>query len=448
MLKYDYKPLPIDPRIDTRVASSMKKFFLDAAGSIPVSEWEPVFNNVKARSASGLSHSRDKGDHLRNHGRSIVQFWDVAHTKCVRCLWKCVPKEEILPDAKLDENDLRVFLIGPADQYFSHARVAHNFDEYILEKFHTGRRPFGYGVSIHTLRSHLRPLLGFPIVGYSDAKRYDATVGHTEFIRDVVDIRRFCHDEKSMPVEEFTSRLTYYLDDCSVTYVLTPSGHMYEKVGGAPSGKKSTTMDNTIVHLKRWVQVFWNRLGLCLHSLIQQGRIWLSLFGDDVVFGMDKDLYDALGWSDYSVYQADFLRVGQIVKPEMYIGPDISKLSYLGMRLGTDENGLTLTFPPEKLLAALFRPKRKFTTDENVMLLNSLSLLCPFDRGMYDLVTGYIRDLGGEPQFTFDGVRYMWTGFEGGMDLKSLSTDPHVSVDLTDPVLFDEFLQENVPRCA
>lgn len=440
MLKYDYNPLPIDHKVDNRVASSLKKFFVDMAGSIPVAGWQPVFDKIKPKSSSGLSPSKDKQDHLRKYLTSVLAYWNTAHLAFYRCLWKCVPKEEILPDEKLDNNDLRVFLIPPADQYFSHARIAHNFDEYVLDTFGEGKRPFGYGVSIHTYRAHLKPLLKFKYVGYSDARRYDATVGHNEFVVDIVDIRRFCHDSSSMPLVEFELRLRYYMDECSVTYVLTPSGEIYEKVGGAPSGKKSTTMDNSIIHLKRWIQVMWFRLDRCLFELIQQGDIWLSIFGDDVVFGLSEALYQSLGWADYTVYQRDFLRTGMIVKPEMYIGTNIHELTYLGMRLGKDDEGITLQFPPEKLLAAVLRPKRFFTVEDNIQLLNSLSLLCPYDRGMYNLLTDKVKELGAKPQYTFDGVRFMWTGFEAGEDLRSLRSNSSV-INLSDPATFCEFVQ-------
>lgn len=432
--KYDYKPLPLDHSRDPRVYSTLKKFYLDLAGMVSVAEWEPVFKAVKRNTSTGLCDTKDKQDHIRTSLVSILAFWRYGHLFNYRCLWKGSSKEEILPLAKIEDNDLRLFLIPPADQYFSHARLAHNFDEAVLETFGTGPRPFGYGVSIHTLREHLSPLLKFDVVGYSDAKRYDATVGHMEFVNDVVELRKFCHDKNSMPVAEFEERIRYCMDECSVNYLLTPDGQMFEKVGGAPSGKKSTTMDNTIIHLKRWIQVIRARLDCCLFDLMLSGEIWLSLFGDDVVFGMTRAMYDALGWRDYSVYQADFLRAGMIVKPEMYIGPNISELSYLGMKLGRDDYGITLTFPPNKILAAILHPKRKFNTDEIVQLLNSLTLLCPFDRPMFEMLVSEIIKTGATPQYSFDGVRFMWLGLEAGEALRDSKSSCPFGLNLSDPV--------------
>jgi hypothetical protein len=146
-------------------------------------------------------------------------------------------------------------------------------------------------------------------------------------------------------------------------------------------------------------------------------RFFLRLFGDDFIFGCSSDLADALGWSGPGVLVDQYALEGVLLKPEtVYIGPDISKVSFLGFSLFRSDSipgELGCRFDSKKIFASLRHPKRSFGVNEVKGLLDSLMLLTPFDYDTYSRLQSWYTRLGFSiPRFSHYFVQNIWLGLE------------------------------------
>jgi len=179
-------------------------------------------------------------------------LWDVNWMHSYPILFKQSGKIELVKIAKINANDIRGFTVSPLDFVMFTARLKQDFDEKLsrFANFH-GHNPCKVGMIMqHGGFSRWGAYLDVApdwLKISEDAVKYDST-WMMRAARVAQAVRLQAHDETSMPIQEFSSRLDYSVEQDIHSCIHLPSGQVVMKDTGLNSGTVATSYDGSMSH--------------------------------------------------------------------------------------------------------------------------------------------------------------------------------------------------------
>lgn len=275
-----------------------------------------------------------------------IDFYD-HNLLTIEPLWDQCSKVQVESWKKIQENDLRVFTISGIGFLFSKMRYCQAFNKLLAAN--PLQVPSGVGLTLqmggfHALMSNLEE---FRKIGEGDISKYDACI-LSILLYSCLILRYFFWDKKGDVIEWFDRMYHFYYHTIHSIMVL-PSGEVFQKDGGNPSGDANTTSDNTLVHVVIKSIEFKIILNISL-SQCWHGKQYLFVpYADDYADGDNLDI------SITEVQRTNFLlSIGFVYKPgSHFVSNSPIGHTFLGARCIKYNNSYVPIYNKDKVLKSV-----------------------------------------------------------------------------------------------
>lgn len=277
----------------SEILPDLLDMFEPLRSKVPILETKDVQMNPKASPGyvfKEIGH-KNKDDALDDLWY-CDEFWNTAHIEDYPVLWNVSGKVESLKKSKLDQNDIRVFIVSPFEYFVASARMEQLFNKEVCEDAFMSQSLMKHGISLShggfnaLINDLTRKFNGPTCVGAGDCSKWDALLA--PFIFDAcVEVREFCWDKKGMSRAEYRRRMKYLYKQKVYSYLKMPSGQILQKGMGNCSGDVSTTDNNDIGHCFIWCYMARKFYGQSL-IIVLQTHLSIALYADDHIFVANK----------------------------------------------------------------------------------------------------------------------------------------------------------------
>ncbi len=430
-LKFDtfiVEPSDIDEPIHKQTFGDLCDFFEPLRDSCPIKELVDVEYNPDATVAlcGEILGSRTKDDMVLHNWDSIELFWERAHLINQMTLWKLFGKVEFLKKAKLENRDIRSILTIPVELFFSTAAMCQSMNEKMCEPTFFKTTPSKHGIDL--LKGGFSELLRtltfskpFHVI-QGDCSKWDSRC--MPFLLEMCKkLRYHCWDKKNMSPKEWHQRMDYYYGEIIRTYFYTPSGEVFMKNLGQPSGTVSTTDDNIIMHLYvlcyAWRKLFGRSLFIDYHDHVR-----MAIYADDHLFTVSDD---RRAFCSFETRRTIYEHFGLILKlDDDKVSQTFEGHTFLGLTAKNEYGKFVPTFKRERILNAVgkFPVGKRLDPVQRYERAMVYTLLATFDGPCFEvmqkfcvLLRGKYSELSHKILWSQDNCRAMWLGWENNQDM-------------------------------
>jgi hypothetical protein len=238
--------------------------------------------------------------------------------------WSATVKEELRKLSKIEEDNLRLFLVAPFEQYVVEMIYYKSFiDEFNMAHQDTFS---GVGISKYELGFHraVREILDFPFKDMDDYKKFDKKM-LAKLIKAV--LRAWNSFFSSILPPRDRERIRKMNNAIINSICVMPDGHVYMKLGGVPSGSAITTVLNTVLNWCVQIYTF-----LKIHGPLNYKDLMINLAeklcGDDVLMGTNSMAFYFNARA--KIIYEDF---GLVVTSPTPMFKEISELEFLSQKM-------------------------------------------------------------------------------------------------------------------
>lgn len=331
--------------------------------------------------------SKSKREAIKRWMPDIQSFWKYAHVLKVPVLWHNFCKEELLPQDKLDNDNVRS-ITGPDLAFFlASARLFQDFNKKLYGACLKTSSALGFNKFAGGLGAIAERINLHPHKEESDMSKYDARVARWLRLMCLRFRWRTLRMEDKTP--ETWARMCYHYDQELNSLLVTGMGHVLKTDHGTKSGSENTSSDGTLMHFVA-VALSYIRLVSKDYNHFKRHVVAL-LYGDDELMSMSDEVVDLFCASKRApIYESCGIhfKVGDTIEQL-----DLEGLSFLGSKFMRTSSGHWVGLPtkPRKTVASALKPLRKQTPGES--LTRALALLVEgfWDTKTREILHGFVR---------------------------------------------------------
>lgn len=391
-MKYDRIVLQPDftPAYVETLTQDVLEVFSDLKDSVPMRPLHCVnfrTDAVIGKAAKWAFGCDNKLQFVQLHWYQIELFYKVAHLLDYPNLWDQSGKVELLPNKKIQAQNIRAFTICPVQLFFSIASMSQDFNEELCRRYHTS--PIKHGIAMdHRGFLELIKELAFErgIVIEGDCEKFDSTL--IPFLFEIIKQVRFqSWDKIGMSTEEWWLRMNYNYREVLIACLAQSTGDIFQKVLGNPSGFPNTTDDNCIAHI---VQQCHQVRKLTGKSFMELYRVHYrpAIYADDHIITVSQEYAPLFGPFEHRAQAYADLGMSLSFEKD-YVSHDFDGHVFLGLVFRKHLGGYVPTFDVVKIQNSLLKAEEVQDPVQKFSKTRSLALLCAFQPESFSMVYKY-----------------------------------------------------------
>jgi hypothetical protein len=382
------KPPPAE--IQENLLEWMEREFGHYVEGYKVLDFEQV--DIQGSTTPGIPYKwyyRTKREAIRKCSTDITAFWEYAHIIQAPVLWHNFVKTELLPQEKLEEDNVRS-ITGPDIAYhFSYCRMVQDFNHRMYEIPLRTSSAMGFNKFYGGLGTLAEKINKHPFKEEADMSKYDAR--QARWVRHLcMEFRwRMLRQEDRTP--ENRQRLEYYYKQSIDSYLVTTTGYVLFVDHGMMSGDPNTTVDNTLIHFI--VMAYSYMMTVSNDYGHFKSNVETAHYGDDELTSMSEEVVDRFNAEARAPYYEEcgvHFKVQETVKSE-----NLEGLTFLGTRLFKTQDGHWVGEPtePRKTVASVLKPPKKQSPGQTLVRACALLVEAYWNVPVRNIIHGFVKEL-------------------------------------------------------
>jgi len=382
------------------------------------------------------------GEFVEQHRDRILDYIKLGHIYQDPVFWSFTGKKELLPQKKINENNIRIFMNSPADYRMASMFYLQGMTKafYDINRTHP-ESPWAPGISLkgggsRELRAQLQ---GCELIYVGDCAKWDKNVSRLliKLYRGIVGTFYVGSNPNIERILDW-----YLIDAPCYNYATLGTGSVFKMNGhGVYSGRVDTTVMNTIIHAIVLAYAYIRIINGTFSEYMRDVKP--KLYSDDHIIGLMKG---ALKMANYELRRDVYAELGLKLDPDKdKVHPNIFGLDFLGFTY--TRHGPIPDF--DKCVNAIVIPETRdkqtemsdrFSRATAMMIDNRYSpnfdifrrwaLICYRDCLKLGLPVGSLHSV--------DEIDRIWTGWESIL-LKGMDVTNHTKEALDHKRIAEEF---------